>query len=320
VRPARSAAAPDDVQVAKASLAVEVKPDPAPATDVADLRASLSIGSPNPQGNGHDNNDHDSNGQNHDGHDPNGGPQPAAGGWDHQVRQYNPDWVQRDQFYRPVICNPYHNDMRVVYQYQGAPRIVMVPPLGSVVMDVVDTAVYNFTAAVVDAVAAPLDVAVGSFYGGGYDPNSGLPLPPPPPPPPYYDNVPVRVRYSHADYQPFVVSQVVDVGNDPQVGEEKVLLDGATPAWGQWTQTASGDRQFEVHQTQQLPGIDPPAEGPLPGNYPLTLANSSSPLPASGFSTGEIVAIAAAIGVAVVAFGVVGFVFYRRRSQGGLNE
>jgi hypothetical protein len=205
--------------------------------------------------------------------------------------------------------------MRVVYQYQGAPRIVMVPPLGSIVMDVVDSAVYNFTAAVVDAAAAPLDVAVGSFYGGGYDPNSGLPLPPPPPPPPYYENVPVRVRYSQADYQPFVVSQVVDVGNDPQEGEEKVLLDGATPAWGQWTQTDSGGRQFEVHKTQQLPGIDTPAEGPLPGNYQLTLANASQPLPASGFTTAEMVMIAAAIGVAVVAFGVVGFVLIRRRSQ-----
>ena len=28
--------------------------------------------------------------------------------------------------------------------------------------------------------------------------------------------------------------------------EGKVLLDGVTPAWGQWTTTPSGERQFEV--------------------------------------------------------------------------
>ena len=34
-------------------------------------------------------------------------------------------------------------------------------------------------------------------------------------------------------------------------------------------------KQFEVHKTQQLPGLDTPAEGPLPGGYPLQLASTS---------------------------------------------
>ena len=91
-----------------------------------------------------------------------------------------------------------------------------------------------------------------------------------------YDNVPVQVRYSQAVYEPFRVQRIIDVGDDRVYGERKVLLDGATPAWGVWTQSATGERQFEVHRTQQFPGLDAPREAPLPGDYKLRLAAEES--------------------------------------------
>ncbi|MBB2771756.1 UNVERIFIED_ORG: hypothetical protein GGE11_002674 [Mycolicibacterium obuense] len=71
--------------------------------------------------------------------------------------QYSPQWVQYDNYYRPRICNPYRNPLRVVYYYEGAPRA------------------YNFTAMVLDAVGAATNVAVGSFFGGGYFPGLDSP-------------------------------------------------------------------------------------------------------------------------------------------------
>ena len=205
------------------------------------------------------------------------------------IRQWSPDWVQYDEYYRPVIMNPYHERVRVVYVYDNAPRIVWIPPLARAVLDVAQFAAYGFTA-VVDtaanlvnaAVATAVDVAVGSFFGGGFVPAFGQPLPPPPPPVLRYDNVPVLVNYSNARYEPFRVRRVVDVGDDPRFGERKVLLDGATPAWGVWTQTSSGERQFEVHKTQQYPGLDDPQEAPLPGDYQLRLASDEAPAGTSG--------------------------------------
>ena len=91
-----------------------------------------------------------------------------------------------------------------------------------------------------------------------------------------YDNVPVQVRYSQATYEPFRVQRIVDVGPDAQYGERKILLDGVTPAWGEWTQSSTGERQFEIHKTQQFPGLEQPAEGQLPGDYRLQLASDES--------------------------------------------
>ena len=74
------------------------------------------------------------------------------------------------------------------------------------------------------------------------------------------------MKYSNATYRLFVVKRIVDVGMDPKVGQQKVLLDGVTPAWGRpMDADASGERQFEVHQTQQFPGDDEPGRGPLAG-------------------------------------------------------
>jgi hypothetical protein len=296
-----------DVELAKASTPVEQRPEPAQTADIDGLRKALRLSNATADGRGDNSRDwHDPNAfrgdrDNRDNRD-----------WDQGVRQWDRNWVRYDDYYRPILCNPYHDTLRVVYIYQYQPRIVLIPPLASVVLDTLAYGAYNFTALVLDAFGTAGNVGVGSFLGGGYYPGPDLAAPPPPPPLPTYDDVPVVVNYPQATYEPFTVGQIVDVGDDAQYGEHKVLLDGVTPVWGAWTQTPGGQRQFEVHKTQQLPGIDDPQAGPLPGNYQLRLASN----PSSGFTTRDVFVIAADAVVGTLALCAAGaFVISRRRSR-----
>lgn len=239
------------------------------------------------------------------------------------VRQWRPDWVQYDEFYRPIILNPYRQPVRIVYMYEMTPRIMVVPPLGRMMFEAAQYAAYSFTAALLAPVvaaanvaAAVTNIAVGSFFGGGYYPGVGMPPPPPPPPVMRYDNVPVFVNYSNARYEPFRVNRIVDVGDDPQFGERKVLLDGVTPAWGVWNESPTGERSFEVHRTQQFPGLEAPAEGPLPGDYRLRLASDDTST--GGLSGRDIFLMVSAGVIGTLGFGAIGLAFFlgRRRNQG----
>jgi hypothetical protein len=301
----------EDIELAKNAKPVEVKPDPAPKQDVDSISNSigLDLGVKGPFG-----------------------IEASASAkadarlasdrvWDRNVRQWSPEWVQYDEFYRPIILNPYRERVRIVYIYDNRPRIVWLNPLSRAVLEVAQFAAYSFTAVVdtaanlVNAAVNPaLNVAVGSFFGGGYIPAFGLPLPPPPPPVLRYDDVPVLVRYSNATYEPFRVRRIIDVGDDVRFGERKVLLDGATPAWGVWTQTPSGERQFEVHRTQQFPGLDDPQEAPLPGDYQLRLASDES---SSGMSARDIFLYVAAGVTMALGFGAIALALFlgRRRPQ-----
>ena len=235
------------------------------------------------------------------------------------VKQWSPDWVQYDEYYRPIILNPYRDPVRIVYMYEMTPRIMVVPPLGRMVFEAAQYAAYNFTAALLAPVAAAVgtvqaltDIAVGSFFGGGYYPGVGMAPPPPPPPVMRYDNVPVLVNYSNARYEPFRVNRIVDVGDDAQFGERKVLLDGVTPAWGVWSE-AGGERIFEVHRTQQFPGLQAPQEGPLPGDYQLKLASDSAP--ASGMSGRDIFLMVSAGVIGTLGFGAIGLAWFLGRRR-----
>jgi len=295
----------EDVQVALSAQVVEEKPLPAPKDDVAAFASALKISdrtrddNDGKHGNGpRDKDDVFLQGNNRDGHDG----RDWDHDWDHKVKQWDPDWVQYDDYYRPVICNPYRQPVKIVYVYMNQPRIVIINPLQRVVLEVAQYAAYSFTAVVANAVNQAVNVAVGSFFGGGYYPGFGLPLPPPPPPVLRYDNVPVQVRYSQAVYEPFRVQRIVDVGLDAQYGEHKVLLDGVTPAWGTWTQSPTGERQFEIHKTQQFPGLEQPAEGQLPGDYQLRLASDNAP---SGMDAKTIYMVVAAGVLAALSLGAV---------------
>jgi hypothetical protein len=230
-----------------------------------------------------------------------------------RVLQWQPDWVQYDEYFRPLIFNPYREPLQIVYLLAGAPRVMVIPAFGRIVTEVPEIGAYNFTALRLNAFGIPIDIAVGNFFGGGYFPGPGLPPPPPPPPVVTKSNVPVVVKYTDAVYKPFRVQKVIDVGEDPRVGEHKVLLDGVTPAWGEWKQTETGERQFEVHKTQSFPGMEEPQEGPLPGDYPLQLASNSS----SSLSTQDVILIGTAAVVALLGLGaiVLTIVLGRRRSH-----
>ena len=301
----------EDVVLAKNSKPLEQTPDPAPKQDVEALSSVI-----NPSKRNGDDRKQDANRVNagafRDDSDPfhNG----RARDGDRRVQQWDRNWVEYDDYYRPVISNPYRDPVRIIYVYQNRQRIVTIPPLARIVLQVAELAAYSFTAVVTNAVNQAVNVAVGSFFGGGYFPGVGLPLPPPPPPFFRYDNVPVQVRYSQQTYQPFRVQRIVDVGDDAQYGERKVLLDGVTPAWGEWTQTPAGERQFEVHRTQQFPGLDEPREGPLPGDYQLRLASDDS---STGLSRRDAYLIATAIVLATLSLGAVGWsiMLGRRRPQ-----
>ncbi|MCW2514706.1 MAG: hypothetical protein JWR11_3748 [Mycobacterium sp.] len=303
VAPQTLVAPEEDVQTALAAKVVEEKPVEAPKQEIADISRVIDL--PNRD-----------RGQQNDRDGRHGDDQvQLAGGWDRNVRQWRPDWVQYDEYYRPVLSNPYRDPVRIVYVYQNAPRVVWIPPLARVVLEVAQYAAYSFTAVVTNTINQAVNVAVGSFFGGGYFPGVGLPLPPPPPPLVNYSNVPVQVRYPDATYQPFRVNKIVDVGPDAQFGEQKVLLDGVTPAWGQWKQTPSGERSFEVHKTQQFPGLDDPQPGPLPGDYQLTLASDQSP---AGMNNRDVYLIAVAIACGALSIGAVILAVLmgrRRRSQ-----
>ena len=299
----------EDVEFASNAKPVEVKADPAPKQDVDAVASSigLDLGVKGPLGT--------------DASAKVDARLASDRVRDRDIRQWSPDWVRYDEYYRPIILNPYHERVRIVYVYDNRPRIVWIPPLARAVLEVAQFAAYSFTA-VVDtaanlvnaAVQTAVNVAVGSFFGGGYVPAFGLPLPPPPPPVSRYDNVPVLVNYSNARYEPFRVRRIVNVGDDARFGERKVLLDGATPAWGVWTQTASGERQFEVHKTQQYPGLDDPQEAPLPGDYQLRLASDET---SSGLSGRDIFLYVAAGVTVALGFGAIALALLlgRRRPQ-----
>jgi len=299
-----------DVQLAKQSKPIEVKPEPAAKQDVDLLSSALDLSSKTKLGPFES--------------EFSAGSNLSAGDnriWDRKVRQWNRDWIQYDEFYRPIIFNPFRAPVRIAYALANATRILVIQPLERVVIGVAELAAYSFTAVVLGAanvvsdvanVAADVvNVAVGTFFGGGFVPGVGPFVAPPPLL--TYDNVPVQVRYSNATYEPFRVRQIVDVGDDVQYGGRKVLLDGATPAWGQWITSPTGERQFEVHRTQQYPGLGDPQEAPLPGDYQMRLASDES----ANVDHTQMFLIAAAGLVSGLGIGALGLAFYlgRRRRQ-----
>ena len=295
-----------DIRLAKQSKPIELKPEPAAKQDVDFLSSAIDLSSKNKLGPFES--------------EFNVGSEFSVGRdrdwddklWDKKVRQWDRDWIEYDDWYRPVFFNPFRAPVRIVYIYEYAPRIVIVPPLARILVDAVELTAYSFTAVVLNAANLVADVAVGTFFGGGLLPGVGVPFVPPPPLL-RYDNVPVQVRYSNATYEPFRVSQIVDVGDDVRYGGRKVLLDGATPAWGQWTTSPTGERQFEVHRTQQFPGLGDPQEAPLPGDYRMQLASGES----AGMDRTQMYLMAAAGVVAGLGFGALGLAAYlgRRRQQ-----
>jgi hypothetical protein len=311
-----------DIELARKAEPIEVKPEPAKKEDIDFLSSAINLQSKNKLGPFESDFRSGSDFSVDRERDRDRGRDWDDRFWDKRVRQWDRDWIEYDRFYRPIIFNPFRAPVRIVYGLANAARILVIQPLARVVVDVAEVAAYSFTAVVLGAAnvvtdlantaADVVNVAVGTFFGGGYVPAAGLPFVPPPPLL-RYDNVPVQVRYSDATYQPFRVNQIVDLGDDVQYGGRKVLLDGATPAWGQWVTSPTGERQFEVHRTQQYPGLGEPQEAPLPGDYRMQLASDES----ANLDRTQMYLIAAGGVVGGLGLSALGMAFYlgRRRLQ-----
>ena len=186
-RPSTMQAPEQDIQLARQSKPIEVKPEPAKKEDVDFLSSSLNMPSKNKLGPFES--------------EFNVGSEFSVGGdrdrdrgtrrdwdkkhWDKKVRQWDRNWIEYDEYYRPIIFNPFRAPVRIVYVLRECHR-------GSwssrrwrrVVVDAAEFAAYSFTAVVLGAANAvdrrtlrPLvNVAVGTFFGGGYIPAVGLPF------------------------------------------------------------------------------------------------------------------------------------------------
>ncbi len=241
-----------DVQLARKATPVEVKPEPAKKEDIDFLSSALNVQSRTKLGPFESDfragSDFSFGDRDRD-WDRDRGRNWENKFWDKKVRQWDRNWIEYDQFYRPIIFNPFRAPVRIVYALANATRILVIQPLARVVVDVAELAAYSFTAVVLGAanavtglanVAADVvDVAVGTIFGGGYVPRAGLPFVPPPPLL-RYDNVPVQVRYSNATYQPFRVNQIVDLGDDVQYGGRKVLARRCDTGLGSVDDVADG--------------------------------------------------------------------------------
>jgi hypothetical protein len=240
----------------------------------------------------------------------------TSSSWSQSVTSWSSSWVSYDTYYRPIIVNPYQTPLQVVYTYDDGPRIITVDPLQRVVVDAKTPGVYSFTALTMKDPKTVATASVGSFSGGGYKPAPGQPPPAKPAAPKSFDNVLVQIRYAAESSKPFRVKKLYDLGDDPSVGgARRVLLDGEVPAWGQWTKTSNGEALFAITKTQELPGLNAPAEGPLPGYKVQLLANEHSAKHSVWDGVWIWVGIAAA-GV-VVAGGIIFAVVTSRRRKVG---
>ncbi|WP_428339109.1 hypothetical protein [Mycobacterium sp.] len=222
------------------------------------------------------------------------------------VLHWDQGWITYDNFFRPVIINPFGAALHIFWRIAGAGiQEIVIPAFGRILTEISQPGPNPVVAVLPSETGEPDQVTAGVINGGGRDPGPDQPPPPPPPVPTEYPNACVAVHYSNAQYKPFIVRKIVEVGDDPQYGEHKVLLDGVTPAWGAWTQSADCGpdsevhNQFEVHKTQSLPGVDEPKEAPLAGGYPMQLASYSN---SSAFS---IFTVLAALIIAALLLGAV---------------
>ncbi|WP_319437170.1 hypothetical protein [Mycobacterium sp. RTGN5] len=232
------------------------------------------------------------------------------------VALWNSGWTSYDRFYRPVFTNPYRTPLSVVYTSGGQPQVFTVPPLQRAAVNVPNAGVYNFTAMTRPASGPATNLSVGSFSGGGFEPAPGQAPPQPPASLNTQKNVLVQVKFDRGTSAPFRVKTLTDLGADPAVnGTTKVLLDEEIPAWGQWSKTDKNEALFVINQTQTLPGINPPAQEPLPG-YNVKLTAAATAEKTSWVNKHKTLLISVAVGAGVLALAGVGFILLTRRRRG----
>jgi hypothetical protein len=198
------------------------------------------------------------------------------------VRPHEWTFVDHDVDCRPIFFNPVGTDMTFRYFYRGAYRDVFVPAGANIVLDIVDAAVFPFTAVGGDFVTA------GAFTGGGLVPTT-------------YDNVLADVVSADRTVQ---VGSVQLVGHDdarPAGQQDAMMLDGTTLAYG----TVHDPSHVDVAKVQTLPGV-----GPMDDGTHWVTAALATPLPTSHARDWL---LGGAVAALLASLGTIAGVFVRRR-------
>jgi hypothetical protein len=215
------------------------------------------------------------------------------------------DFIDYDEYHRPVFYNPMSEGMTFRYFYQGDYREAYVEASSSVALNVSVGGVFPFTAVGEDYLTS------GCFNGGAWVPPDGWTGPPPldytAPQQTLYEDVAV---YLPAYGQTVGVGDVQPVGHDdsqPAGSQDTFMLNGSTLAWGQANQPGDNG-QITVTKTQTLPGVGPTDDG----KSLVDLAAAAEP---QSNNTGIVVALVIGIGLAVLALGVCIWLIRRRKGR-----
>ncbi|UUO03450.1 hypothetical protein M4D79_10760 [Mycolicibacterium novocastrense] len=107
--PQRLEASPQNIEIAQQAAPVREDPPPAPAAEINRLRdLVVPVADPGAAG------------------APGVAADPAVAA-NYRVMQWQPNWVQYDQYFRPLIFNPYPEPLQLVYEVAGVPRILLIP-------------------------------------------------------------------------------------------------------------------------------------------------------------------------------------------------
>jgi hypothetical protein len=118
----------------------------------------------------------------------------------HNVLQWNPEWISYDSFSRPVIFNPFGQPLHMIWQIAGEILQLVIPAFGRVVTEIPKPGLHSVTMMLPNDSGEPDQVSAAVLGGGGGDPGPG-PRPPPRPLAPAESNdVCVVVNYTHEHY------------------------------------------------------------------------------------------------------------------------
>jgi hypothetical protein len=171
------------------------------------------------------------------------------------VRPRHWDYIDYDNYHRPILYNPIEEALTFRYFYDGDYREVYIPVGGQIVLNIDIIGIFPFTAVGLGY------ITVGTVYGGAWIPPVDWVGPPPdwwtpPPPPQVWQDVTVVAVDIAISVQ---VNTVTVVGHDdsrPVGQQDTLMLDDSTLAWGQ-VQDGRDGGAVQIADVQTMPGVGP---------------------------------------------------------------
>ena len=165
------------------------------------------------------------------------------------------DYIDYDDYHRPILYNPINEALTFRYFYDGDSRELYIPVGGRIVLNITIVGIFSFTAVGQDY------ITVGTFNGGAWIPPVGWVGPPPdswapPPPPQVWQDVTVWAVNTSTSVQ---VNTVTVVGHDdsrPAGQQDTLMLNDSTVAWGQ-VQDGRDGGAVQIANVQTMPGVGP---------------------------------------------------------------